>query len=284
MLNITGDACNMKIYCPVCKEASSFYNRHPEADLYQCHNCGHVFSVDVKTKSIYSGKYFSETHNNWFKNPDTKTYQRIYEFVREKKQGETTLIDLGCGNGLFLDYIRGQDQGLQLFGVDLSNNHDRNNIRFIQCDIDNLKIDGRYDFISLLAFIEHVNKLDELASTLISISKKNTYIIILTINEDSVLYRTALFLKNLNINKPFDRLYSAHHVQHFTAKSLKGFMERAGYEHVKTVHHNIHMKAMDIEAYSLFMKIIFKYGVYATFLLGKVLRRTYLQTAFFRKV
>jgi 2-polyprenyl-3-methyl-5-hydroxy-6-metoxy-1,4-benzoquinol methylase len=273
----------MKINCQVCKEPSSFYHRHPEADLYKCHHCGHVFSVDVKTGSIYAEKYFSETHNNWFKNPDTNTYQTIYNFIRETKRGESALIDLGCGNGMFLDYARDKDKDLRLIGVDLSDNRARNNIRFIQCDVKELKTDERYEFISLLAFIEHVVDLDQLASTLNSISRQNTYVIILTINENSILYRTALLLKMLNINKPFDRLYSAHHVQHFSDNSLKEYMKRAGYEHVKTVHHNIHMKAMDIEASNQLMKNILKCGVYATFLLGIILKRTYLQTAFFRK-
>ena len=274
----------VKAACTVCGEPSVFYQSHPEADIYRCDKCSHVFSVNVKINSIYSADYFIETHSNWFKNPDFKMYQNIYDFVKDNINDKKTLIDLGCGNGLFLDYIRSKDEKLDLFGVDLSDNKDRNNIKFFKSDIEHFKIDKTFDFVTLLAFVEHVLNLDSLASTLNNVSKKDSSVIILTINEDGILYRTALLLKKFGVNTPFNRLYSAHHVQHFTEKSLIEFMKRAGFEHIKTDHHNIHMKAMDIEGSSPIVKFMFKYGVWATFVLGKLLRRTYLQTAFFRKL
>ena len=107
--------------------------------------------------------------------------------------------------------------------------------------------------------------------------------VVMTLNNDSLLYNAARIMARFGMRGPCERLYSAHHVQHFTPKSLRLALERAGLEVVRTHHHNAPIAALDIPAANLIVRLIYKMGVVGLLWTGLFCRRTYLQTMVARR-
>jgi hypothetical protein len=96
----------MALGCPVCSTISIFERRTPEVDLWRCPSCGHCFSDinSIKALEEYSPEYYEVTHRNFFKNPNLTLFKTISQFIMQNKPN-SSLIDVGCGNGNFLKFI-----------------------------------------------------------------------------------------------------------------------------------------------------------------------------------
>ena len=76
----------------------------------------------------------------------------------------------------------------------------------------------------------------------------------------------------------FGRLYSKHHLNHFTTSSLKKLLESHELATVEVIRHNSPMAAIDLPKSSPLITAVLRGGVWIAFLVGKLLRRTMLQT------
>jgi hypothetical protein len=115
-----------------------------------------------------------------------------------------------------------------------------------------------------------------------SIAAPRALIIVMTINEDSVLYMAARALRAVGIAAPFDRLYSPHHVHHFSRKSLARLFAEEGITIEQTILHNSALKSVDIPVSGVVAGGVLKAAVGGLFLSGSALGKTYLQTLIMR--
>src|SRR5262249_53711725 len=110
--------------CPVCGEGAPFAYLHSQARIHRCPACTHAFSnlASVKETEQYSADYYEVAHRNWFANPNLPLFCWI-----ESQLPRTVrlLVDIGCGRGQFLDFMRARRPDVRLVGVDLSPNVDR---------------------------------------------------------------------------------------------------------------------------------------------------------------
>ena len=75
----------------------------------------------------------------------------------------------------------------------------------------------------------------------------------------------------------FDRLYSTHHLQHFTNRSLEALLGRAGLQKVRSHHGSVPLRALDLPVLPL-VRPLFMAGVKAVFTIGDLFGLSYLQT------
>ena len=107
----------------------------------------------------------------------------------------------------------------------------------------------------------------------------------MTLNESGVLYRFANFLRKLGFHHVFVRLYDAHHLNHFSKESLVRLLTRDGlFRVLNVVDHNAPLSAIDVPAKNFIFRVAMKIGVAALFFVGKITKKTYLQTIVIRKV
>lgn len=267
----------MECNCPVCGAKTRRYAQHPEAELLRCDICTHVFSEQLGTagSDIYDPTYFQDTHKNWFANPNIALFDWILENV---PNSATSLVDVGCGNGGFLRYVKSRRPDLELWGIDLTANEEVDGIRFVQTDAVEAKIDRKFDVIVTQAVIEHIPDVRSFCNQLVKLSHEGSLVFVMTLNNDSILYVAARLAKRLGIEAPFNRLYSAHHVHHFTPRSLSKALERFGFEISHVHHHNVPLKAIDLPRSGYVLRVMFIAGVAIVFAIGKLFRRCYLQT------
>ena len=116
--------------CPICKKVTKRVNVQPE--IYICKQCKHSFSFIPKIKQEeYNEKYFTIKHKNWFSNPDYSLFNKFYKEIRRKKKENISLLDVGCGNGNFLRFLKNRDKNINLTGIDFYENKD-NNISYLK--------------------------------------------------------------------------------------------------------------------------------------------------------
>jgi 2-polyprenyl-3-methyl-5-hydroxy-6-metoxy-1,4-benzoquinol methylase len=271
--------------CPVCAALATSGDLHPEAELYRCTECGHRFSR-LKPGVLaepYNAAYFEEMHRNWFAHPNLALFEKIARII-EREPIPHSVIDVGCGNGNLLRYLSDRlPSSSTLTGVDLMANLPQGGIEFIEGDALSVELGRQFSVVVTLGVIEHVLDPQIFAQRLKSLARPGGLIIIMTINDASVLYATARLLRCFGVTLPFDRLYGGHHLQHFNHLSLSRLLEGVSLEVEELISHNTPLASVDIPVPSDAAALVLRGGVGLLFSFGWLSRRTYLQTVVCRR-
>lgn len=271
--------------CPICRGPTTLDYSHPEAELYRCSQCTHRFS-QIKPEipmEPYDPAYFEQTHRNWFAHPQLDLFTKIAELI-EREPLPRSVIDVGCGNGNFLRFLAARwGTTVALTGVDLMVNEPSPGIEFIQGDIHSVDIHRQFSVVVSLATIEHLADAHAFARRLKSLTRPGGIAIVMTLNDNSLLYAAARLLRGVGATLAFDRLYSRHHIHHFTCASLARLLESEGLRPEATILHNAPLASIDIPASSAAAALVLRGGVGLLFALGSFSRRTYLQTIVCRR-
>ena len=231
--------------CPVCGSDARFAYPHPDLEVWRCPQCSHAFTrVDSIHKSEdYSSEYYDKEHKNWFENPHYDLFKWISDEIPKDAK---SVIDIGCGRGDFLRYLHKIRPGLELVGVDLSHNDAEPGISYIQGDIMEMDLERSFDAVVSLAAIEHLDNPLAFARRLKGLCAPNGVLAIMTVDESGLLYRLSRLARKLGFGFLFNRLYSAHHLNHFSVKSLKRLLGEAGLDVQRVLHHNTPLAAVDL--------------------------------------
>lgn len=250
---------------------------------YQCNTCCHSFIVtDREQRSCYSEDYYDVTHANWFSNPNHWLFKFIYSNIIDlTKKRKIRLLDVGCGRGDFLKFIKNMNSEIELYGIDLNYNH-YPGINFIKGDFlkDNCN-SIKFDIICSLATIEHIEDINLFVNRMKGLLLPGGLIVVTTDNASGIIYKIARILKKIGISTPYHSLYEPAHLQHFTNRSLKMLMGRQGFEIILQKNHNYPKEAVDLPKANLIMKKLYLLGIWIFFLLPK--RLGILQTVFCKR-
>ena len=165
-----------------------------------------------------------------------------------------------------------------MVGVDLSEPVATDGIEFVAGDLLSAPVRGPFDVVATFAAIEHVPDPLLFARRLVDLCRPGGVVLVMTLNANGMLYSSARLGHRLGVSVARDRLYSAHHLHHFTTASLRKLLERTGLDVVEVHHHNAPLKAMDIPGESAVVRNALLGGVAVAFMLGSVTRGCYLQT------
>jgi 2-polyprenyl-3-methyl-5-hydroxy-6-metoxy-1,4-benzoquinol methylase len=262
--------------CPLCLSPSTPMAPHPEASLFRCGTCRHAFtdSASISQPEQYDASYFDHDHKRWFEHPNLE----LFNLVLSQVLTGASLADVGCGRCDFLRYARTKRPDLKLTGIDLSANPDLPGIRFIQGDILTLPIEERFDVVTSLMVIEHIAEVRSFVRRMQQLTKPGGVVAITTINDGSLLYRAGRVGRTLGIPLAYNRLYSAHHLQHFTRSSLAGLLRDGGCQLTSHLDHNAPIEAMDLPVTNRALDAILRVGLRVLWLAGRATTRSYAQT------
>lgn len=283
----------MVITCPVCHQSGSkpIPQQHPEAIIYRCPQCRHCFSdiESIRKLEEYAPEYFEELHKNWFQNPNISLFKRLGGLIKQHKEN-ASVIDVGCGKGDFLKYLRQKHPALSLTGIDLSSNKPIPGVRLLQGDIleQNPDRQGRqnrqYDVVVSMVTIEHVTNIHLFVQRLHDLCLPGGLVIIMTNNEQGLLYGTSRCLHRWSYKSPFIRLYSKHHLNHFNPSSLQHLVKGHGLLVMDLLHHHSPLAAIDMPQASYLVETALRLAVSGLFLLGQWTKRDFLQTVICKKM
>lgn len=253
-------------YCPICKDNSVLLDEHMR--LFRCPRCTHTFTIITAIDpQLYSDKYFQERHKNWFNNQNYKLFRFFYSAVR-KLIGEKKikLLDIGCGKGDFLNYIKQLSPDSDLYGIDLAENNSAS-FHFIKGDPLKENLSLQFNVACANAMIEHVDNPQLLMEKIRNILSPQGVLLLSTINNLSLTYRIARLLNRLGIHTAYKQLYSEHHLQHYTNHSLKYLLKKNGFQVLIQKNYNYPLKAIDIIEVTSLLKRLYTLGVWFIFFL-----------------
>jgi 2-polyprenyl-3-methyl-5-hydroxy-6-metoxy-1,4-benzoquinol methylase len=265
----------MPICCPICHASVRLLAKHPDADIYRCNSCTHAFSdiASMSKQEEYGSDYFDDTHRRWFEHPNTQLFDRVAAYIPQ----DGSVLDVGCGRGDFLRHVQKIRPDVKLTGIDFAPNQD-DGIRFLRGDIISLEIPQRFDVVASLSVIEHVPDCVAFARRMAELTKPGGSTIVNTPNESSILYGLGRAGRSIGIRLAFDRLYSRHHLHHFTPTSLRRLLETSGLTVSRRIMHNAPVGAMDLPVRNPAADAVLRVGVWAVFAMGSITSKTYLQT------
>jgi 2-polyprenyl-3-methyl-5-hydroxy-6-metoxy-1,4-benzoquinol methylase len=222
----------------------------------------------------YGESYYETDHKRWFEHPNIALFKRIAAFIPP----EASVLDVGCGRGDFLRFLRKTRRDLRLTGIDLSLNEDAEGIRFFRGDIFHSGIGGPFDVVVSLAVVEHVQDVTGFVARLRELTKPGGTVAAMTLNDSSLLYALARAGRSIGVPLAFNRLYSKHHLHHFTRRSLRVLFVRNGYSIRSAFDHNSPLQAVDIPVQGRLTDAVLRSGLWLLWRAGDVTRRRYLQT------
>jgi len=275
---VRGDG-DMAMSCTICSAPPDLEFRLEDIDLYRCPDCDHCFSDQsrVPVGEGYGPEYYEVVHKRWFLHPNIDLFERIWHAISAARS-DSAVLDVGCGKGDLLKYLRGKSPNLALTGIDLSPNQPAPGIEFISADFMNFDMGRQFDAVTSLASIEHVQDVRGFVRRLYDLCAPGGLVIIMTLNDRSLLYKVARVLHRIGIEGPFKRLYDKHHINHFNVSSLRRLVKQQELSVLTTLRHNAPLAAIDFPASSWLGDRILRTGVWATFALGRLTGMTYLQT------
>jgi SAM-dependent methyltransferase len=265
--------------CPVCGTPAAAETAVRDVVLHRCSICDHCFT-DVSALE-YLGEYdeaWEALHPNWFANPNVALFEFIARTIRDYNP-DAAVIDVGCGRGELLEHLRVALPAAQLTGLDVSLSPTISGVEVIVDDIATFDPESRrWDVATSLATIEHVADVRGFARRLREILVPGGLAIVMTNNERSVPYDIARAAFRVGRPMIFERLYDRHHLNHFNTKSLQALFVRERFAITKLLRHNIPLAAVDMPKESGLLRA----GVAASFGLGRLTGRTFLQTLVMR--
>lgn len=274
------------IACPLCSHLpTQALPAHPEAALYRCPACSHAFSdpASIVQHETYDADYYEREHRQWFEHPDVDFFRFLgREITAHRPEGR--VLDVGCGRGAFLTHLHQAHPQLRLEGIDLSRQTADHPFPIHQGSLFDLRDEAGFDAITSSMVIEHVPDPALFLTRSRDLLRPGGRIYCHTIADDSVLYATARWLRRAGVVSPYNRVYSRHHLHHFSRRSLASLAERCGLRIVAVHNRNMPMSAVDMGAVSPVKRMIFVGGVRLAFLAGTITGRTYAQTVVAERV
>ncbi|MBI4244993.1 MAG: class I SAM-dependent methyltransferase [Planctomycetes bacterium] len=259
-----------------------------ERNLYRCSACTHMFTIFAGGKHENLEMY--DMHAHWWGNPNVNLFQFIKTIVLKNSELEgLKLLDVGCGNGNFLDFLGKSSCKFTLTGIDrlvipINRTFGKNTIKFVNDDFMSMDfVSDKFDVIVSLAVIEHVDDAHAFIKKIRDALTKDGLAIISTINNESLIYKLARLARFCGVYGPLERLYFHHHYHHFTNNSFKLLMEKNGFKLVKLKNHNYPFSATDIPFSNPILAGIYRLCLGAVFLISSVVGNEIHQTIVCKK-
>lgn len=116
--------------------------------------------MEVNGKKM-DAEYYQNLHDNNDAFKKNNWLLKDFDRLKELKGSVTSILELGCGNGRFLelantvwDDVTGIDWAKSSYIENLIDNNP--NIKFIQADVTSLELDRVYDLVVSADFLEHL--------------------------------------------------------------------------------------------------------------------------------
>lgn len=174
----------MNIQCVLCETTAGKYFRKSHTsdnfDIYKCSNCGLEYTSPLPSDKALVDFYSQYSNVRADSAIVTQNVHRNRELIAQyvDLDGDSLILDFGCGNGEFVDCY-----GDNCYGVELSNKNKNNRIK---SSISDLNIE-KFQCITLFGVLEHLNKLKE---TMLDINKyldKEAYLVITTVDAEGLI-------------------------------------------------------------------------------------------------
>ncbi|MEO8150204.1 MAG: methyltransferase domain-containing protein [Bacteroidia bacterium] len=192
--------------------------------LVKCSNCGFVFSIRIPTYEELTNFYNQYPINEPLSPITVLRYDEwLNEF--EKYRVNNNIIDIGCGNGYFLD--RAKAKGWNVYGTEFTQRQvDIATAKGINMSLGGLDVKnyqpGFFDVIVSIEVMEHINNPNEELQRFSMICRKGGAVYITTPNFDAL---SRYYFKN-----HWNIFAYPEHLCYYTKKTLSKLFKQNGFK------------------------------------------------------
>lgn len=110
-------------------------------------------------------------------------YSLIYNLIKKRLNQDSKVLDIGCGNGDFLNFINSK-KNCHLYGVEANKKlfnfakKNNKNFKFYNKDFIKFRSKSKFDIVTAISVASHFNNIEIFLNGIKRISKKNSSIII----------------------------------------------------------------------------------------------------------
>jgi 2-polyprenyl-3-methyl-5-hydroxy-6-metoxy-1,4-benzoquinol methylase len=199
--------------------------------LCQCKNCGMVFVRQIPTLQVLSEHYKNYTYDrNVFVSPITiQRYNEILDGF-EKYRSANTLLDIGCGVGLFLEVAI--KRGWNVYGTEYSEKAieiaESKGIKMKKGAL-NPKVfeDIKFDVITSFEVIEHINNPQQEMKSIMQLLRAGGLFYCTTPNFNA--------LSRYYLKAHYSVIEYPEHLSYYTPKTLKYLCKKEGLQPLKVI-------------------------------------------------
>lgn len=225
--------------CPNCNSSTHIlYLTEGDFKIVKCSNCSLVYLLNIPDESeIYEDYYKIEfSRDDYSKDSKFPHIAEIYTindqrlFYLKKLKIEGSLLDIGCGTGLFLKTA--SDYGYNVEGIDVSQNALTFAKKSFNLNVSDEKIEDlieknrKYDLITLWHVLEHFTNPKEELNKIKKLLNPDGILLIEVPNLNSLKFKLAK-------NKWKGGNHPLYHRTFFTSATLKKTLKLAGFNKTK---------------------------------------------------
>lgn len=201
--------------CVICNsDQLTVLPRYKDHHLVECQNCHFIFSQDIPTREELNTYYNDNYDRTSYFSPITeKRYEELLDSW-EPFRKNNTILDVGCGNGFFLEVAK--KKGWNVQGIEISSNAGEvckaKGIEVFEGTIREFEKDVQYDIVVSIEVIEHLSYPHLFAKKISELIRPGGLLYITTPNFNSLLrYR---------LKERYDVIDYPNHLGYFTHKTL----------------------------------------------------------------
>ena len=135
-------------------------------------------------KSDYGNTDWKKASFEWYEgihDENTKLHENFIEFLEAKRKSIQTVLEVGCGTGVYPIKYRKLFNDLEYTGIDFSETNieyckNNSTFNFISGDFIKMKVEQEYDLVYSHAVVDHVYDIDVFIMNLVRSCKKFAYI------------------------------------------------------------------------------------------------------------
>lgn len=232
--------------CPICGglEARLFgrSSRDPDQEgaTVRCPDCSLVFVDPVPRSAVTQDAYGADYYEPWQERREERARVRMWRrrlALIESRRGRGALLDVGCGDGLFLKVAR--DAGWSVDGIEFSPEGARRSSHRLgrPVAVGDLAaasgLRGPFDVVSLWHVLEHLVSPSSMLEAARLRLRPGGLLVVAVPNLDNLPMRAAYRLARGRPLPLYEQEAREPHLSHFSPRTLRDFLERRGFEEME---------------------------------------------------
>ena len=237
------------VVCPLCSDRNfkilfrDFGYDHREYSIVCCSSCSFSYlnpqPTALELEKIYE-TYYGETSESQeterhlhFRRP---VFEELVSFINSRRGSDSTLVDIGCGNGDFISIAR--EHGWNVSGAEISGpaveyGVSKRGLNILQSSLIEFPFESaKFEVATILDVLEHLPNPKSTLKEIYRVLKPGGLLIARVPNTPFQLVKAKI--QRLRHGKKFTTMATPLHLNHFNFESLSRMIVEAGFK-IETV-------------------------------------------------